>query len=87
VYEVYLEDIIRETPRELRGLCGFFDLEASGEYIKACSKIILEEPHETRDKIDWEKDTYVALLKAVDDNEVLRPYYKQIIQWGKRKGW
>jgi hypothetical protein len=52
-HEMHHDELIADPQRELNGLCEFVGLTAPAGYLDACSAIVRDAPHRSRDEIAW----------------------------------
>lgn len=56
IYDLYHEDFLLNPEVELKYLLEFLGENFSNEYINNCIKIVYDEPHKSRQNIEWTED-------------------------------
>ena len=74
VIDVRHEDFLREPKSMLARLCAFVDIDASEEYLDACSSIVFRSPHQSRKDIAWPDDLLGAIAEDMKQFDFLDGY-------------
>jgi hypothetical protein len=53
ILTIRLEELIAEPEQHLKDLCGFLGIEATAEYVRACSSVLFEKPRQSKTEISW----------------------------------
>jgi hypothetical protein len=61
-HRLWLEELIAEPRQCLGGLCDFLSVRQDPDYLDACSSIIFDAPHQTREGVPWTPE----LLEQID---------------------
>ena len=72
VLDIKHEDFIADPKTGLKNICRFLELEASNDYLEACSNIVFQKPHKTRHDIKWTED----LIKEVENRIAIYDFLK-----------
>ncbi len=70
ILEIHHEDLIRDVPSHLQKLTAFVGVEATPDYLEACSSIVFSRPHQTRNDGPWTE----ALIKEVSERMQQYPF-------------
>ncbi len=70
VFDLYHEEFVQKPVEQLRYLCTWLGLEASQEYLEACSGIVFDSPRKSRHKVEWDK----VLRQKVESKIKLFPF-------------
>jgi hypothetical protein len=73
-YELHSETLVANKHEELKKLVEFLGLEASEDYLQACTKIIYDRPSITRDNPDWTPELIEAVRIQMREFDFLLPY-------------
>lgn len=63
ILDIHHEKLIQDVPAHLRRLTTFLGVEATPDYLDACSSIVFSKPHQTRGNAPWTED----LIRHVDE--------------------
>jgi UDP:flavonoid glycosyltransferase YjiC (YdhE family) len=74
MFELCQEDFIKSPQEQLRGLCGFFDLEATDDYLRDCAGIVFKSPHLSRSKVKWTRNQVDAITRLMAGFPHLKRY-------------
>lgn len=72
-YHVRIEDFLANPGEELTKLCEFIGLPADDAYIASCTSILYNNPHRSRQNINWPQD----LVDHVRQQMVNYPFLKE----------
>jgi hypothetical protein len=72
--EVSHEDFISDARLYLRQLTAFLGVEASPEYLDACSGIVFSKPHQTRHDAPWTDEIIASVTRRIQDYPFLANY-------------
>ncbi len=76
IYDLYHEDFIINPGNELKSLLDFLGMCNTGNYIDNCAKIVYDEPHKSRQNIEWSDD----LIHFVE-NQIKKYSFLQRYSW------
>lgn len=68
------EDLISNPRRTLRKLVKFLGVNPSKEYLNACAGIIFENPHKSRNSIEWPDDLKEKVMRKSSRIPFLKTY-------------
>ncbi len=71
--EIHHEVFLRNPEAGLNNLCHFLDLEATDEYVNACTSIVYPNPNQSRYNLAWPS----SLIKSVEDEIKKFDYLKE----------
>jgi len=58
----------------MSGLCKYLEVEATEEYLNACSGIVYKRPHQARYKIKWDETDKANVQNHIDLYDDLKEY-------------
>jgi len=76
IYDLYHEDFIINPGKELESLLDFLGMSNTGNYIDNCVKIVYDEPHKSRQNIEWTE----YLIHFVE-NQIKKYSFLQRYSW------
>lgn len=74
IFEFKHEDFLNETEQHLVLICNFLGIDPVEDYIKSCSNIVYDEPHETRHEVKWTNILKEKLQSVIDKYNFLKGY-------------
>jgi len=74
VFDLRLEDLISDPVGRLSDLCGFLGVGASGDYLEACSGIVMDKPSKARLKFDWTPEQVELVRTRMESCPMLAGY-------------
>jgi hypothetical protein len=77
VFDLRLEDLVREPEPWLERSCEFLGVEAGPSYLADCSKIVFGEPKQTRGKIEWPAERIGEVYDRMSAYAFLEEYVRE----------
>ncbi len=74
ILDVYHEAFIDDPANGLKTIMNFLKLDVSEEYIKDCSEIVFENPHQSRLEANWSEDQIATVQSRMDSVDFLSGY-------------
>lgn len=74
MYEARHEDFLEEPARHLAEMCRFLGVEASDDYLEACTGIIRRSRHKSRHKVEWTQQAIDDIRRRMEPYDFLRHY-------------
>lgn len=71
---IRLEKLIAAPQQHLNELCGFLGLDATGEYIRACSSVLFEKPRQSKTEITWPPELIAHIQRQIERFPFLEGY-------------
>ncbi len=76
ILDIYHEDFIADPENELRRIINFLGLKPHSDYLRACTGIVYDEPHRSREKIKWPDDLKEEVLARMKEYDYLLKYLR-----------
>lgn len=73
-HSIKQEDFIKNPYKIMSGLCKYLEVEATEEYLNACSGIVYKRPHQARYKIKWDETDKANVQNHIDLYDDLKEY-------------
>ena len=77
VHRVHLEGVIADPVGSLQAMVQFLGLTAEEDYLRACQAVIFDQPHQSRQAIDWPAEALNEVQRQVLLQEHLQLYVDQ----------
>ena len=74
VYKMYQEDFVSSPELHIREICEWLNLPLDPIYIDACSEIVYEKPHQSRELLDWDEISKGRVEEIIGKWPVLNRY-------------
>jgi hypothetical protein len=74
LFEVRHEEFLLRPRETLASLCGFLGVEATADYLDACTEVVFPVPHRSRFEIPWPRTTIAEVRARMDSFPFLRGY-------------
>ena len=74
LFRVRHETFLQRPQFWLGAMCGFLGLEASGDYLDACSGILYKSPSQTRPKVPWTPELIASVHRRIKEFDFLEGY-------------
>jgi len=74
LFRVRHETFLERPQFWLSAMCGFLGLEASGDYLDACSGILYKSPSQTRSKVPWTPELIASVHRQIMEFDFLEGY-------------
>lgn len=74
ILELRHEDLIAQPHATLRAVTEFLELDASADYLAACSAILYDEPNRVRDQVEWPAGVKEEVAAIIDRYDFLGSY-------------
>lgn len=68
------EDLLLDGAGFLRRLCGFLGIEPRDDWLDACTGMLFDSPHRTRESAAWTDDLIEHVVRRIDEFDFLRDY-------------
>jgi len=60
---VRLEDIVKNTKKEVQRMCDHLEIETTPAYLKHCRKVVWNKPRKTRNSVSWWNEKRINKVK------------------------
>jgi hypothetical protein len=74
VHDVALEDLVTQPEQTIRDLIGFFDLDATPDYVAKCAAVFDAKPHASRAEQEWNEREVAAVRQMMRNAPWLARY-------------
>jgi hypothetical protein len=74
IYRMYHEDFVSSPEKEIREICKWLNLPTDLSFIDACSSIVYEKPHRSRDLVDWDDNSKASVEEIISSWPILHRY-------------
>jgi len=75
-HRVYLDELITEPESTIRELDNFLGLSTDSSYLAACSALIYDQPHRSRNQVDWPPGLAAYIHSRMGQDSYLARYSK-----------
>ena len=76
-HRLHLEGVIADSYGSLRGMVQFLGLTAEEDYLRACQALVFNQPHKSRQSVEWSAEALREVQRQVLLQEHLQYYVDQ----------
>ncbi|MDP7649955.1 MAG: hypothetical protein QF834_07190 [Candidatus Thalassarchaeaceae archaeon] len=73
-FQIYHEDFVSSPETGIRDLFRWLDLPLDSDFIDACSSIVYDKPHHSRDLVGWDDDAIMSVEGIIEKWPTLHRY-------------